>query len=291
MAKKSTTKPKRSRPNAKVIQDIHKLIAQLSAQLADGFEPESPLEAAQALMFDAWETRSAKTRIAVAREALEISPLCADAYALLAHEATKTTEEKILLYRQAVAAGEEALGKQTFKQDVGMFWGLIETRPYMRALHALAEILWDNGSHEEAIAMMQKMLHLNPNDNQGVRYELLDHLIECGHDGEADGLIKRYKDDSWAGWAFGRALLQFRKSGDTAKSRSLLHKAFERNPYAAEFLTGAKPIPRKLPGFYSGGDVSEAIIYARTGKAVWAASEGAAEWLKIWHRSVNRDMK
>jgi tetratricopeptide (TPR) repeat protein len=172
-----------------------------------------------------------------------------------------------------------------------MFWGLIETRPYMRALHALAEILWDNGAHEEAIAMMEKMLHLNPNDNQGVRYELLDHLIELGRDDEADGLIKRYKDDSWAGWAFGRALLQFRKSGDTAKSRSLLHKAFERNPHAAEFLTGAKPMPRKLPEFYSGGDVSEAVIYARSGKTVWAASEGAAEWLKIWHRSVNRDMK
>jgi ST7 protein len=99
MAKKSTTKPKRSRPNVRITEDIHNLIAQLSAQLADGFEPESPLEAAQDLMFDAWETRSAKTRIAMAREALEISPLCADAYALLANEAAKTQEEKISLCR------------------------------------------------------------------------------------------------------------------------------------------------------------------------------------------------
>jgi tetratricopeptide (TPR) repeat protein len=291
MAKKSATKPKRSHPNAKAIEDVHNIIALLSGQLADGLEPESPLEAAQDLMFDAWETRSAKTRIAMAREALEISPLCAEAYALLAREAAKTDEEKISLCRQAVAAGEEALGKQTFKQDAGMFWGLIETRPYMRALHALAEILWDNSAHEEAIAKMQEMLHLNPNDNQGVRYELLDHLIERGRDGEADSLIKRYKDDSWAGWAYGRALLQFRKSGDTAKSRSLLQKAFECNPYVAEFLTGAKPMPRKLPDFYSGGDVNEAVIYALSGKAVWAASEGATEWLKIWHRPLNRDMK
>ena len=68
--------------------------------------------------------------------------------------------------------------------------------------------------------MMQKMLHLSPNDNQGVHYELLDHLIECRRDGEADGLMKRYKADRWAGRKklFGpqvKVQLNGKKSGTT----------------------------------------------------------------------------
>ena len=37
-----------------------------------------------------------------------------------------------------IAAGAEALGEINFQDDAGSFWGLLETRPYMRARHELA---------------------------------------------------------------------------------------------------------------------------------------------------------
>ncbi len=49
-------------------------------------EEKNPLKKAQDIIYDAWEVTDPKRRVALARKALEISPDCADAYALLAEE-------------------------------------------------------------------------------------------------------------------------------------------------------------------------------------------------------------
>jgi hypothetical protein len=41
-------------------------------------------------MYEAWERTTPSSRIALARKALGISPLCADAYVLLAEEAARS---------------------------------------------------------------------------------------------------------------------------------------------------------------------------------------------------------
>ena len=42
-----------------------------------------------------------------------------------------------------MAAGERALGPETYQRDVGHFWGLLETRPYMREGTPSTALLWD----------------------------------------------------------------------------------------------------------------------------------------------------
>ena len=49
---------------------------------------------AQDVMYDAWERTTSRSRIALARKALGISPLCADAYVLLAEEARSLEEAR-----------------------------------------------------------------------------------------------------------------------------------------------------------------------------------------------------
>lgn len=161
------------------------------------------LDEAQELMYEAWETPQKQRRISLAKQALAISTDCADAFVLLGREDAKTPEEAIAYYREGVNAGERALGKKAFKEDVGYFWGLLETRPYMRARHHLALALWKAGAHEEAINHYQDMLRLNPGDNQGVRYLLLTNLLFMGKDKEAAKLHKAY-DDGLADWAWSK---------------------------------------------------------------------------------------
>lgn len=183
------------------------------AQLGDG-PGDSAVDAAQQVMYDAWEIDDRRRRIALAKKALALSPFCADAYVLLAQETARSLEEEIEIYRLGVEAGEKALGKACFREDVGHFWGLLETRPYMRARHGLALGLWDKGEHDEAIAHFREMLRLNPNDNQGIRYLLLDCLLELNRNEEAAALIEDYPDDGGSGWLWSRALLLFRQQGD-----------------------------------------------------------------------------
>src|SRR5712675_1701657 len=49
---------------------------------------------AQDVMYEAWERTTSRSRIALARKALGISPLCADVYVLLAEEARSIEEAR-----------------------------------------------------------------------------------------------------------------------------------------------------------------------------------------------------
>ena len=136
-----------------------------------------PLDAAQQLMYEAFDAESPRRQIELARRALQISPDCADAYVLLAEYAS-SLEEAISLYEKGVAAGARALGEKGFREYQGHFWGFLPTRPYMRARAGLADALWAAGKREESVSHYQALLELNPNDNQGIRYRLASALLD-----------------------------------------------------------------------------------------------------------------
>ncbi|MBV9511885.1 MAG: hypothetical protein JO303_16555 [Caulobacteraceae bacterium] len=254
------------------------LMQYFAAQLAASRVGEA-VDAAQEIMFEAWECADPRKRVSMARKALKTSPDCADAYVLLAEETAGTPEQAADLYAQGVLAGERALGPAAFDEDVGMFWGLLETRPYMRARLGLALALWSAGRADEAVGHGEALLLLNPNDNQGVRYLLLNWLQQLGRDAEADVLLRRYKDDGGAEWAWPAALAAFRRHGDRAASRKALAKATEANGHVAAFLVGRKKPPKTLPAYITMGGADEAAAYADAGAAAWKMTPGALDWV------------
>jgi tetratricopeptide (TPR) repeat protein len=235
------------------------------------------LEQAQDLMYEAFEARG-RRQIQLVKKTLEISPDCADAYVLLA-ERCSDPEKTRDLYAQGVAAGERALGKKFFDEEAGHFWGILKTRPYMRARLGLAETLEELGQLDEAAGHYRELLRLNPNDNQGVRDVFLPCLLKMHADDETSELLERYKADRSATWCYGRALLTFHQKGDTATARKHLKKALDVNPYVAEYLSGRKEVPPFLPPSYALGSEEEAIICAADLVDAWERTEGALEWL------------
>ena len=247
---------------------------------ADARGKQSAVDEAQQIMYDAWEATTRQRAVALARKALEVSANCADAYNLLAEEAARSPEETLDLYRQGVEAGERALGRRVFEEDVGHFWGLLETRPYMRARGGLAQSLWEIGRHEEAVEHYWDLLRLNPSDNQGIRYLLMPCLIELGRDAHAEKLFKQYQGDATAFWTYSRALLDFRGQGDSPAAEKSLKAAVDENQYVPSYLLGRKKMPRSLPDHYGFGDDDEAVLYAHGNSTVWKATPGAMRWLE-----------
>jgi tetratricopeptide (TPR) repeat protein len=49
-------------------------------------------------------------------------------------------------------------------------WGHIDNRPFLRCLHGYGLCLWRLSRFEEAERVFDRMLWLNPTDNQGVRF-------------------------------------------------------------------------------------------------------------------------
>ncbi len=118
-----------------------------------------------------------------------------------------------------------------------------------------------------------------PGDNQGVRYAALYLLIEVDQDAAAEELYESYSDDGSAWWRFGRALLDFRKSGDTPKARSSLQDAIKYNPYVPQYLLEIKRRPPTPPGHYGIGDENEAMYYYDAAIRAWAHTDDVYDWL------------
>jgi tetratricopeptide (TPR) repeat protein len=243
-----------------------------------GAPASTPLEQAQDLMYEAWNA-TGRQRVQLAHKALALSPDCADAYVLLAEETAKTPQQARELYQQGVAAAERALGPEIFEEGVGHFWGIVETRPYMRAREGLAHVLWLTGEHRTAIDHLKAMLHLNPGDNQGLRYVLAQWLLQAGADEEMDKLLAQYPDDAAATWAYTRALWIFRQQGATEEANAALADALSTNQFVPAYLLGRKRLPQRLPAFVGLGDENEAIEYAAHGIDGWRRISGALTWL------------
>src|SRR6516225_5504995 len=252
---------------------------QVVAMLQGRADQDTPLGKAQALMYRAFEESDQERRVQLAKDALGICPDCADAYVMLAEHATSRKEAR-RLYEQGVAAGERALGAEAFERDVGHFWGLLETRPYMRARLGLAHSLWTAGRRDEAVQHLQDMLRLNPDDNQGVRYTLAGFLLFLDRDDDLARLLQQYPDEASAAWAYTKALLAFRQHGDTPEARQLLKEAKKTNKHVPAYLVGEKFPPTEQPGYYSRGDESEALNYVGSFLAGWKATPGAVAWLR-----------
>jgi len=129
----------------------------------------------------------------------------------------------------AIKAGEAALGPAVFEEDVGHFWGILETRPYMRARFSYAQCLSEEGQLAEAIEHAQELLRLNPGDNQGVRYLLAAWLLEDGRPDELAAHLAAHPDEDSPFLAYPAAALAFLRHGDTDASRAALVRAFASN--------------------------------------------------------------
>ena len=266
-------------PDRRALEGV---MAKLAGGLSSGFDgsdgDDAALWQAQELMYKAWDAGAKRERIALAKRALDISELCADAHVLLAEEAAKTLVEARRHYEAAAAARERALGPQAFERDAGHFWGLLETRPYMRARAGLAKCLWAAGERAAAIGHYRDMLRLNPNDNQGLRHVLTSWLLATGDHGALEELLAAYDDDVFAEWAYAKTLLALRK-GDEADARTALAAAWKRNPHVPALLTGAMPIPEHQDDHYTLGSPDEAVIYVLQNRENWTATRGALQWL------------
>ncbi|MDR4949452.1 SEC-C metal-binding domain-containing protein [Neobacillus cucumis] len=233
-------------------------------------------ERARQLIYDAWQT-DGKQRYKLAEEALQLNPNCVDAYVILA-EKTKSLEEAILLYEKGIQAGERELGKEFFKENTGYFWGMLETRPFMRAKLHYAEALSLLGKVDVAARQFEELLELNPMDNQGVRYSLFVAYMDLGNFEKARALLVQY-DEETAQHLFNKLLLELYEHGFTAKAEMLLKGAKKVNKFVVPYLIGKKRLPAYPPEYYGFGDENEAIVYADMHLHLWKKIDGLKDWL------------
>jgi tetratricopeptide (TPR) repeat protein len=103
---------------------------------------------------------------------LERDLRCLDAHAHLGNLEFEHDPKKALRhYEVGVRIGELTLGAGF---EGVLAWGMIRNRPFLRCLHGHGVGLWRLGRLEEARRIFERLLWLNPPDNQGARFVLED---------------------------------------------------------------------------------------------------------------------
>lgn len=237
------------------------------------------IEEAQELAYKAMEAEDPFEALELTNKALQLDFDCVDAHLLMARLASRSLTEEIKNVKKIIARTEQKLGEKYFEENKGHFWGMVETRPYMRARAFLVSALRETGKTAEAVRQAEGMLELNPNDNQGIRDSLLGMYLETGNLDGARILFKKYPSEYFAVFLWGKVLERC-LSGDLKEAARIYRKASERNPHVFDYLTGRRRPDFELGDFYSPGDESEAIVCLEEIGPAWQKHPEAVEWLK-----------
>ena len=138
--------------------------------------------------------------IRYAKKALKLDPGLLDAELIIV-----TTKDSSLGVMQKdleklLKKGEQQLRQQgiTPEEDAGDYYGLLETRPYMRVCHAYIDVLTLQNKLRRAAEAAENALHLNDNDNLGIRYNLMAIYAALEDQEKAESLYNRYPGEDTA---------------------------------------------------------------------------------------------
>ena len=236
-----------------------------------------PIERAQDLAFEAMETPGIEGQ-RLARQTLALDPDCVDALVVRAMS-EKREVKRISMLQQAVKAGERRLGKEFFEENSGRFWGLLETRPYMRARYELATELMHANRAQEGIGHLEALLDLSLNDNIGAREDLLTAFLMADNIEAAHDLAERYSEDGSALFEWARVLIYY-LSREFAEASKALARARRANKYVEKYLLQKKDLPDEAPFEYVMGRDSEALHCAFHLGLVWSFHPTAWMWVE-----------
>ncbi|WP_366348436.1 SEC-C metal-binding domain-containing protein [Paenibacillus amylolyticus] len=241
--------------------------------------PGTPKDKAEALLHKAREASSAKRRVQLAKTVLEVYPDSSDAYLILAEESDNESDARAYL-KTGIAAGERELGEQFFEKNKGDFWGLQETRPYIRICKSYAESCWFGGNTQEAAQTLEHMLELNTEDNTGARYLLAAVYLYSNQLEQAEQLMTKYgKGGASTAFAYDQIILEYKKNGITSQLNKLYSVARGMNKHVPDYLLGLKRLPHNLPDFVGMGDSNEAIEYVIMHSRLWASMPDLLKWM------------
>lgn len=221
----------------------------------------TPLDDAYKILEEAQNARNEKEAIKLAKKAYEKSPECFDAI-LFQCDLEENGIKRMKLLDDGLEAEKNRLTKEKYfdKENIGHFYGIFETRPYIRGLVVKAEYLLEEGKLRQAESICKEVLRLNENDNMGARYLLMAIFATLEEENDILKLYKKYPEEDLE-MSFPLFALYY-KIGNDKKAKEYLNRVNKCNSNFVKFFNGTiKEIDKVNPGYYSRGDSSEIFMY------------------------------
>ncbi len=133
--------------------------------------------------------------IKYAKKALALDPDMLDADLLIACVKNQEFAAQQKALEKLLKKGEAQLQAQDIstEKNMGDFYLLLETRPYMRVYHHYVRTLIAQNKLRKAAQACEEILRLNPNDNLGSRYDLMAVYAALEDQQALEQLYKKYR--------------------------------------------------------------------------------------------------
>lgn len=241
---------------------------------------EKKADRARRLLLECLRSTDSQQREQKAKQALSHWSGCAEAYIILA-QCEVDLQQRVAILEKGIATAVAQIDQSKFADPQGYFWFKLSTRAYMRCRTALAQTLRDQDKTDVALGELKALLELSPADSQGLRYRLLNWLLDLDpKDVGIDEYFERYREEASAFGRYALALWSFVRSGANAVSVMTLREALKANKFVPALLCGAVQDSGTTITKVVRGTALEAIAYHRIGGSAWQRIEGAVEWLR-----------
>ncbi len=234
----------------------------------------------------AYEADSPQDALKHAKKALQLDKNCLDAEVMIAELTTDNPEKLKLKYEELIVKAEEHLKKEDLLIDetIGRFWGILETRPYMRLRHTYINHLLQLGKFRKSIKECEELLLLSEGDNLGVRYTLVALYAFFEDEINAMKLYKKYEEQR------PHMLLPivalYYKLDNYKKAESYLNKLNAANSSLKEVFDDGGMIVDDAEiddmidsGMYRAGSKEEIMIAMADSAFLYATTQGLLLWI------------
>jgi tetratricopeptide (TPR) repeat protein len=222
---------------------VEAALQQAMAEAAEGWdedEPDRPLtsqEQAEHLVQQAEVEPGHRTRVRLARMALQLDPDNIEAYVQLA-DASNDLDERRDLFTRAIEIGRRVLSEKQIRRPGRDERVRQQRESYLEAWSGLAVVLAQTERYEEAVEQGMALLAVDPKDEMGLCYILLPCLLLLGRDEQAEEIWNRFATDDTPIWLYAGALVALRRKGQVEEASDRLREAVEEDDRLGEYLAG-----------------------------------------------------
>lgn len=222
---------------------------------------KTALDSAYELLEKAENTKSKPQAIKYAKEAYKMCSACFDAIILQAELEDNPLKNIKLLEEGLENEKNRLIGEKFFEKDnIGSFYSVFETRPYIRGLRVKVEYLINDGKIKQARDVCKEILRLNKSDNTGARYLLMAIYAYLEDENEMLKLYKKYPEEDLE-MLFPVFALYY-KVGNDKKAKEYLNRINKAKPHFIKIFKNTIKENRNVPGgYYTKGDSSEVLMY------------------------------
>lgn len=221
-------------------EDIDDLIEKFIEQYNNNLPNEVTEENAKTSddFYELAENASSKAQaLKFAKKAVELDSDNIDAKRMVEEITTEHPYEMVEKYQKLIVYGKKVMTKKGYMNEVSMgeYWGISETRPFIRLYSAYLDLLVDCGMMRMATNVGEEIIRYNEADNLGIRYILMHIYAYLEDENSMLDLYRKYDECDETQVLLPMSILYY-KMGDFEKSKDYLKRLMKVNKDTGRFI-------------------------------------------------------